>query len=83
MKYCIYVMCATREDDVSPRWRYASKDINFIAGIVLTGTNRKEVGPVQTVREVFEITLTGCVGAFRGVNARGDAHNNNNPIKYS
>ena len=47
------------------------------------GTNQKEVGPVRTVREVLEITLTGCVGAFRGVNAWGDAHKNNNPIKYS
>ena len=44
------------------------------------GTNQKEVGPVRTAREVLEITLTGCVGVFRGVNARGDAHNNNNPI---
>ena len=25
----IYVMCATREDDVSPRWRYASEDVNL------------------------------------------------------
>ena len=33
------------------------------------GTNRKEVSPVQTVRRVFEITLMGCVGVFRGVDA--------------
>ena len=23
------VMCATREDDVSPRWQYASEDVNL------------------------------------------------------
>ena len=50
------------------------------AGIVLTGTNQKEVGPVRTAPEVLEITLTGCVGVFRGVNARGDAHSNNNRL---
>ena len=44
------------------------------------GTNQKEVGPVQTAHEVLEITLTGCVGAFPGINAQGDAHSNNNPI---
>ena len=27
-----------------------------------------------TARKVLKITLTGCVGVFRGVNARGDAH---------
>ena len=47
------------------------------------GTNRKEVSPVRMAREVFEITLTECVSAFWGINAQGDAHNNNNPIKYS
>ena len=47
------------------------------------GTNQKEVGPVRTAREVLETTLTGCVGVFRGVNARGDAHSDNDPIKYS
>ena len=26
---CQNVMCATQEDDVSPRWRYASKDVNL------------------------------------------------------
>ena len=24
----IYVMCATREDDILPRWRNASEDVN-------------------------------------------------------
>ena len=28
-KYYIYVMIATREVDVSPRWRYASEDVNL------------------------------------------------------
>ena len=44
------------------------------------GTNQKEVGPVRTVHEVLEITLTGCVSVFRGINAQGDAHSNNNPV---
>ena len=26
---CIYVMCATREGDVSPRWQYASEDVDL------------------------------------------------------
>ena len=25
----IYVMCATREDDMPPRWRYASEDVDL------------------------------------------------------
>ena len=33
--------------------------------------------------EVFKIALMGCVGVFRGVNAREDAQSNNNPIEYS
>ena len=28
LKHDTYVMCATREDDVSPRWWYASGDVN-------------------------------------------------------
>ena len=28
---------------------------------MLTGTNRKEYGPVKTARGVIEVTLTGCV----------------------
>ena len=47
------------------------------------GTNQKEVGPVRMAREVLKTTLTGCVGVFRGVNARGDVHSDNDPIKYS
>ena len=27
----IYVMCATQEDDVLPRWRYASEDVNLFS----------------------------------------------------
>ena len=49
---------------MSPRWRYASEDVDFTAGIVLTGINQKEVGPVQTAREVLEITLTDVSACF-------------------
>ena len=66
-------MYATREEDVSPQWRYASEDVDLYSRNSAHGHQPK----------VLEITLTGCVGVFQGINARGDAHNNNNPIKYS
>ena len=41
----------------------------FTDGTVLTGTNRKEDSPVKTACRVIEVTLTGCNGVFRGVDA--------------
>ena len=38
-------------------------------GTVLTGTNRKEDSPVKMARRVIELTLMGCDGVFRGVDA--------------
>ena len=76
-------MCATWEDDVSSRWRYASEDVNLYSWNSAHRHQPKGVSPVRMAREVFEVTLMGCVSVFRGINAREDAQNNKNPIKYS
>ena len=62
-------MCAMREDEVLPPQRYTSKDVNLYSRNSAHGTNRKEDSPVQMARRVVEVTLTGCVGVFRGVDA--------------
>ena len=60
----IYVMCATREDDVSPR------QCKLVQPEQCSwAPNQKEVSPAWTACRVFEITLTGCVGVFKGVDA--------------
>ena len=33
------------------------------------GTNQKEDSPVKMVRRVIEVTLMGCNGVFRGIDA--------------
>ena len=33
------------------------------------GTNQKEDSPVKTVRRVVKVTLMGCDGVFRGIDA--------------
>ena len=73
-------MCAMREDDVLPRWQYASEDVDLYSRNRAHGHQPKEVGPVRTAHEVLEITLMGCVSMFCGVNAQGDAHSKNNPV---
>ena len=45
------------------------------------GTNQKEDSPVKMACRVIEVTLTGCVSVFKGIDALTDAHNNNNPIR--
>ena len=77
------MICATQEEDVPPRWRYASEDVNSYSRNSAHRHQPKGVGPVQMAREVFKMALTGCVGVSQGVHAREDAQNNNNPIKYS
>ena len=79
----VYVMCATWEEDVPPRWRYASEDVNSYRWNSAHRHQPKGVGPVRMAHEVFKIALTGCVGMFQGINAREDVQSNNNPIEYS
>ena len=52
------------EDDVSPRWWYASEDVNLYSRNSAHGHQPKEDGPVRTARKVFGITLKGCVAYF-------------------
>ena len=77
------MMCATREDDVSPRWQYASEDVDLYSR---NSAHRHQPKGGQSCADGTRSSRDnthGCFGMFRGVNAWGDAHNNNNPIKYS
>ena len=76
-------MCATREDDVSPQWRYASKDVDLYSRNSAHGHQLKGG---WSCADGARSTQDNTHGMFRRVQWRQrlrDAHNNNNPIKYS
>ena len=76
-------MCATREDDVSPRWRYASEDVDLYSRNSAHGHQPKGG---RSCADGMRSTRDNTHGMFQCVPWRqrsGDAHNNNNPIKYS